>query len=109
MSVDTRSDGDYHLDVAPDPTYDRFFNKGNKKSGAMVVELMPGQHFSLPAAGEHVALFGTWVHDTHNDWNEFHPVWTIDYLDRGTRTTSLPPVDPLYFKPSKKALIQGAP
>ena len=93
MDVASRSDGDHHLDITPDPGFESMLNKGNNKdqNGAMVVELMPGQLFPVPQPGEHLAVFGTWVHDSHNDWNEIHPVWTVDYLGSGDVVTSLPP------------------
>jgi hypothetical protein len=96
--VGHRSDGDLHVDVRPDSGYEDFLNDGNRKDqgGALVVEIMPGQSLPAPTPGEHLAIFGTWVHDTHNDWNEIHPVWSIDYLDRGTTSTSLPPKVPEY-------------
>lgn len=94
-----REDGDLHVDIAPAPGYERYLNKGNEKDqgGSMVMEIMPDQALPVLMPGEHVAVLGTWVHDTHNDWNEIHPVWTIDYLDRGgRRVTSLPPRTPVY-------------
>ena len=96
--VASRKDGDLHVDITPATGYDRYLNDGNRKDqdGAMVMEIMPGQDFPTPQAGERLAVYGTWVHDTHNDWNEIHPVWTIAYLDRDTRVTSLPPRTPEY-------------
>jgi hypothetical protein len=96
--ISPRDDGDLHLDLVPAAGYDRYLNDGNRKDqdGAMVVEIMPGQDFPRPSVGEQVAVYGTWVHDTHNDWNEIHPVWTIDYLERDSRVTSLPPRNPEY-------------
>ena len=93
-----RSDGDLHADIYPDKGYETFLNDGNRKDkgGAMVVEIMPGQTFPRFSQNEHVAVYGTWVHDTHNDWNEIHPVWAIDYLDRHKRVVDLPPVTPEY-------------
>jgi hypothetical protein len=98
MLASRRSDGDVHIDIAPHVGYDRFLNKGNEKDqgGGLVVEIMPGQEFPQPVEGEHLVVFGTWVHDEHNDWNEMHPVWRIDYLDRGSHVTSLPPSTPVY-------------
>jgi hypothetical protein len=108
-SVDVKSDGDHHIDITPDDGFDDMLNDGNKKDqdGAMVLELMPGQHIPIPVIGEHVAVFGTLVHDSHNDWNEMHPAWALEDLTTGDRVTSLPPADPLYFKPTKSALVRG--
>ena len=98
VEVSPRDDGDLHVGLVPAAGYERYLNDGNRKdqSGAMVVEIMPGQHFPTPQTGEQLAVHGTWVHDTHNDWNEIHPVWSIDYLDRDSRVTSLPPRTPEY-------------
>ena len=95
---DTRSDGDLHLAFRPDAGFERFLNAGNTdpKVAGLVVEIMPGQKLPSPAVGEHIAVFGTWVLDTHNDWNEIHPVWGVVYLDRRTSAYSLPPKTPLY-------------
>lgn len=96
--VSPRKDGDLHVDLRPAAGYDRYLNDGNRKAqdGAMVVEIMPGQEFPTPQTGERLAVYGTWVHDTHNDWNEIHPVWAINYIDRRQRVTSLPPRTPEY-------------
>ena len=96
--VGNRNDGDHHLDVAPAAGFDQYLNKGNRKdqNGAMVVELMPGQDFPVPQPGDQISVFGTWVHDQHNDWNEIHPVWTIQYAGNGSAITSLPPRIPEY-------------
>lgn len=96
--VSRREDGDLHVDILPAAGYSRYLNDGNRKdqNGAMVVEIMPGQKFPAPEAGERIGVFGTWVHDSHNDWNEIHPVWAIDYIDRDSRVTSLPPRTPEY-------------
>jgi hypothetical protein len=96
--VETRSDGDFHVAVAPDAGYGNFLSAGNidKQDGNLVTEIMPGQHFRLPKEGERVEMFGTWVLDTNNDWNEIHPIWSINFLDRGFRQDELPPATPLY-------------
>jgi len=96
--VATRDDGDLHVDITPAAGYEQYLNNGNRKDqhGAMVLEIMPGQEFPTPVTGERLAVYGTWVHDKNNDWNEIHPVWTIDYLDRDNRVTSLPPRTPEY-------------
>jgi hypothetical protein len=93
-----RKDGDHHLGVTPAAGFDQYLDKGNEKDqgGAMVVELMPGQDFPVPQPGDQISVFGTWVHDTHNDWNEIHPVWTVQYNSRGGAITSLPPRTPEY-------------
>jgi hypothetical protein len=32
---------------------------------------------TIPAVGEHVAVTGTYVNDSHNGWTEIHPVTSI--------------------------------
>jgi hypothetical protein len=96
--VEQRPDGDFHVGVTPSSGSEKYLNDGNGKdqNGDMVVEIVPGQHLPLPKVGERVSIFGTWVLDTHNNWNEIHPVWSIDYLDRNFRSDVLPPPSPLY-------------
>jgi len=91
-------DGDYHVDVAPDPGFGRYLVHDNytEQGGALVTEVMPGQGLPIPSSGEHVAVFGTWVLDTDHGWNEIHPIWAIRYLNRGTTVHRLPPVPPRY-------------
>ncbi|MFL5767438.1 MAG: excalibur calcium-binding domain-containing protein, partial [Actinomycetota bacterium] len=78
--------------------FDRYLARDNdtEQGGALVTEVMPGQHLPIPSTGEHVAVFGTWVLDTDHGWNEIHPIWAIRYLDRGTTVHRLPPVPPRY-------------
>ena len=96
VQVEDRSDGDKHLLLRPDPGYTKFLNVTNVNDGGLVVEIVPGQKLPIPAVEDHVAIFGTWVLDTHNDWNEIHPVWGIRYLSRGFSAFALPPATPLY-------------
>jgi hypothetical protein len=90
-------DGDYHVDVAPDRGDARYLNGGNarQQSGSLVTEIMPGQHFSLPSVGDHVAVFGTWVYDSDHGWDEIHPIWAIQYGSGGV-VRSLPPATPRF-------------
>ncbi len=91
-----RSDGDTHLLIKPDPGFTKFLDLGNANEGGLIVEIMPGQRLTAPVVGEHVAVFGTWVYDTNNDWNEIHPVWGMKYLDTGKSAFALPPTPPQY-------------
>jgi hypothetical protein len=97
-TVRSEEDGDYHVDVAPDPGFSHFLTRNNFtiQNGALVTEIMPGQHLLIPSTGERVAVFGTWVYDTDHGWNEIHPIWAIRYLDRGTTMRRRPPVPPRY-------------
>jgi hypothetical protein len=96
--VENRSDGDLHILVRPDAGFTHFLNEGNYNSenGDLVIEIMPGQRLPAPTVGEHLAVFGSWVLDQNNGWNEIHPVWGLRYLDSQTAAFSLPPVVPLY-------------
>jgi hypothetical protein len=96
MEVERKDDGDLHLLVRPAPGFFRFLNVTNVNNGGLVVEIMLGQRLARPAVGERLAIMGTWVYDTHNDWNEIHPVWGFRYLDRGTAAFDLPSKRPRY-------------
>jgi hypothetical protein len=96
VASDSRSDGDQHLLLTPDSGYAKYLNVANVNEGGLVVEIMPGQQLPFPTVNEHVAVFGTWVFDTHNGWNEIHPVWGIRYLDSGRSIFALPPATPQY-------------
>ena len=89
------SDGDLHLLLRPDPNSTSFLNVENVNHGGMVVEIVPGQQLPDPAVGDHLDVFGTWVLDTHNGWNEIHPVWEITYPG-GSTVQALPPDPPEY-------------
>ena len=97
-SVRAEEDGDYHVDVAPDSGFRGFLTSNNftVQHGALVTEIMPGQHLPVPSVGERVAMFGTWVYDTSHGWNEIHPIWAIRYFDRGITAADLPPATPRY-------------
>jgi hypothetical protein len=101
--AESRDDGDLHFLMQPDAGFTRFLNTGNynDEGGNLVIEIMPGQKLPAPVVGEHIAVFGTWVLDEHNSWNEIHPVWGIRYLDRKSAAFFLPPLEPLYKGSSK--------
>jgi hypothetical protein len=96
--VRPEEDGDHHVNVRPAPGYRRFLTRGNyaAQDGALVTEIMPGQHLPLPEVGERVGVFGTWVYDRNHGWNQIHPIWAIVYVDRGIRRVSIPPREPVY-------------
>lgn len=95
VEVGTRDDGDVHIRLEADADMSRYLNVTNVNTGGMVVEIVPGQDLRPPVVGERLRILGTWVLDTHNDWNEIHPVWAITYGD-GTTLASLPPAEPRY-------------
>jgi len=98
LFVRHESDGDYHVVVKPDSGYASFLNQDNYRyeHGGLVTEIMPGQHLPGAYAGEHVAVFGTWVLDADHGWREIHPIWAITNLGTGKRLFSLPVVPPRY-------------
>lgn len=96
LEVEGRSDGDTHVLLRPDGGFTKFLNVENVNTGGLVVEIVPGQDLPAPTVGQHVSVFGTWVLDEHNGWNEIHPVWAITYLDRGATSQAMPPASPLY-------------
>ncbi len=91
-------DGDYHVDVTPDPGFEAYLDDRNRseQGGALVTEIMPGQALPPPDVGAHVAVFGTWVRDDGHGWNEIHPIWAIVDLGRGTYRAATPPASPLF-------------
>ena len=98
LLVRHEQDGDYHVNVVVDPEYEPLLNSGNRReqAGTLVTEIMPGQHLPIPHRGERVAIIGTWVLDRTHGWNEIHPIWGIDYLERGRAALVLPPLIPRY-------------
>ena len=89
-------DGDQHLLLKPDKGQENLLNKKNIKSkkGNLVIEAVcinnitetkvgdacKGyvNHIKLPAVGNHVSVTGTLVLDSHNGWNEIHPISKIE-------------------------------
>jgi hypothetical protein len=88
-------DGDQHFLVKLDPGQDQLLTKKNikKKNGDLVAEIVCANKvkikkakkacagFSnpvpLPSVGAHVSVTGSLVLDTHNGWNEIHPVSSV--------------------------------
>jgi hypothetical protein len=110
LFVKHEEDGDYHVVMKPDPGYSSYLNDDNLRyqDSGLVAEIMPGQRFPLPFAGEHIAMFGTWVLDRDYGWDEMHPVWAITNLATGESTFSKPVVPPTYSDeagPGKRAAL----
>jgi hypothetical protein len=84
IAVIHEADGDYHLRVKPASGFSNFLDHDNytQQYGALVGEIMPGQHLPLPSVGEEISMFGTWVYDADHGWNEIHPIWAIRYFER---------------------------
>ena len=103
VAIRAESDGDHHVDVAPDKGYGKFLDGGDREHqhGGLLLEIIKGQKLPVPFVGERISVFGTWVHDTNHGWNEIHPIWAINYLDLGSLLRILPPATPLY--PSAQA------
>jgi len=98
VAVRSEADGDRHVDVLPAKGYRGFLDAGDLQSqhGGLLLEIMPGQHLTVPTEGERIAAFGTWVYDTDHGWNEMHPVWAIRTLSTGKLVRSLLPATPQY-------------
>ncbi len=78
--VKQHPDGDFHVDIKPDPGYQGFLSSNMERPGALVSEIIPAHPLPIPHVGDHVRITGTWVLDTIHNWNEIHPVWTIQKL-----------------------------
>ena len=87
-------DGDYKFGLDVQKKYKDLLNKGNNKKrvgGNLIVEIVPKDRKSsdvyLPEKGEDVRVWGAWVKDKPNGWNEIHPVYCMqkwenpDYQD----------------------------
>ena len=95
---DVDSDGDQHMLLKLDPGQDSLVNKRNqkKKGGDLVIEIVCANPtkmkkakracadysnaIPIPALGQHVRVTGTYVFDSHNGWNEIHPVSKVERL-----------------------------
>jgi hypothetical protein len=89
------ADGDQHLLLKPDGGQENLLTKRNlkNKKGNLVIEAIcinkisekkVGDacrgyinHITIPAVGAHVKVSGSLVLDTHNGWNEIHPISKI--------------------------------
>jgi hypothetical protein len=89
------ADGDQHLLLKPDGGHENLLTRKNlkNKKGNLVIEAVcinnitekkvggacKGyiNHITIPSVGAHVKVSGSLVLDTHNGWNEIHPVSKI--------------------------------
>jgi hypothetical protein len=77
-------DGDYKFGLDVQKKYNDLLNKGNNKKrvgGNLIVEVVPKDRKSsnvyLPENGDDVRVWGAWVKDKPNGWNEIHPAWKV--------------------------------
>jgi hypothetical protein len=73
-------DGDVHVDVRPDPGYEKLLSDGNGRVGGnLVVEIIPQDRSRVvvPREGSRIEVVGPWVEDTEHGWNEIHPAWWV--------------------------------
>ncbi len=91
-------DGDQHMLLKLDAGQDDLLTKQNtkKKQGDLVIEAVCANkvtlakvgntcngyvnHIQLPNVGAHVRVTGSLVDDTHNGWNEIHPITKMELL-----------------------------
>jgi hypothetical protein len=92
----TEADGDQHLLLKPDSGQENLLTNKNlkNKKGNLVIEAICVNkisekkvgdackgyvnHIAIPAVGAHVSVSGFLVLDTHNGWNEIHPITKIE-------------------------------
>jgi hypothetical protein len=92
------ADGDQHLLLKPDGGNESLLTRKNlkNKKGNLVIEAVCVNnitekkvgsackgyvnHISIPSVGAHVKVSGSLVLDTHNGWNEIHPISKIEIL-----------------------------
>jgi hypothetical protein len=73
-------DGDVHVDLRPDPGYEKLLSDGNARVGGnLVVEIVPQDRsrVAVPQEGARIEVVGPWVDDTQHGWNEIHPAWWV--------------------------------
>jgi hypothetical protein len=77
-------DGDYKFGLDVEKKYKHLLNKGNDKKrvgGNLIVEIVPKDRKSsdvtLPENGDKVQVWGVWIKDKPNGWNEIHPAWKV--------------------------------
>ena len=91
-------DGDQHMLLKLDNGQEGLLTKKNKKKkqGDLVIEAVCANKTSLgkvgntcngyinkiqiPKLGDHVRVTGSLVNDTHNGWNEIHPITKIEII-----------------------------
>lgn len=91
-------DGDQHMLLKLDPQFADMINKRNKKkkNGDLVIEAVCMNkisdkkvgdackgyinHVDIPKVGDRVSVTGSYVLDSHNGWNEIHPITKIEKL-----------------------------
>jgi len=89
-------DGDQHLLLKPDAGNESLLTRKNlkNKKGNLVIEAICVNnitekkvgdackgyvnHVTIPSVGAHVKVSGSLVLDTHNGWNEIHPITKIE-------------------------------
>jgi hypothetical protein len=95
-SIRTKTDGDYHIRLTPDPQFSSLVNSANAngQSGDLLLEpicVNPvnqldaisacqnfHQNISIPPIGTHVQVTGSYVLDNqHDGWAEIHPITSI--------------------------------
>ena len=73
-------DGDVHVDLRPDPGYEKLLADENSRIGGnLVVEIIPQDRsrVAVPEEGSRIEVVGPWVEDTTHGWNEIHPAWWV--------------------------------
>jgi len=85
-SVRSETDGDFHINVVPDPGQDDLLNKRNLtvQKGGLVVEVIPADQREVPPPlkGAHLQITGAFVLDREHGWLEIHPAWQITVSPR---------------------------
>jgi hypothetical protein len=92
-------DGDQHMLLRLDKGFESYVNERNekKKNGCIVIEAICVNEIKkkkvgsacegyinnvlLPDIGAHVKVTGSFVNDTHNGWNEIHPISKIEVIN----------------------------
>jgi hypothetical protein len=105
--VIVEADGDYHIRLGLDTSYQNLTNSVNNSDqyGDLVLEMVCANtvtqtdamdacqnyvnHVTIPQEGQHVIATGPYVLDTDHGWTEIHPVYSLTITAPSTNTVTV--------------------
>lgn len=99
QKVDAELDGDYHIQLKLDSTFNYLLDKGNinKQDGCLVLEIVCGRKtiwpfncpckgfkntILIPKQGDYIRVSGYFVYDKTHGWNEIHPIVKMEFISK---------------------------
>jgi hypothetical protein len=96
MKVIKEVDGDYHIQLKLDSTFNYLLHQNNFKdqNGCLVIEIICAKKTILPFCackgytnkiivpnvGDKIIINGPWVYDKIHEWNEIHPINNLEII-----------------------------